>query len=135
MIEIASMTKPQLAAHLNATPLEHPLTEATKGHVHCSQAILLAYRERFDLSVEQCLMWGKGFRSGCTDGGTCGAILAAILMLGFEGRADAPTKAYMEDFKAKYGSCDCRDLKVPDQPCSHFIQFAAELYEKHAGIE
>ncbi|WP_022664934.1 C-GCAxxG-C-C family protein [Desulfospira joergensenii] len=93
-----------------------------KGY-NCAQSVLYAFSEELGLSKETALKISCGFGAGMgRRQKTCGALTGGILVLGMRhGRGVndgkeamettyAKTQELMDQFKAKHGSCICRDL-------------------------
>ena len=57
-------------------------------HYNCAQAILCAYSDELGLSKKQAFDLGFNFGSGMKNGGTCGTITAALMVLGLKGIND-----------------------------------------------
>lgn len=93
-----------------------------KGY-NCAQSVLYAFAQDMDLPGETALKISCGLGAGMArQGEICGAVSGAILVLGLKygkGCDDekeltettyAKTKALMEMFCAKRGSCNCKKL-------------------------
>lgn len=128
-----------------------------KQGFNCSQAILSTFAERLGMERSEALRLATGFGGGI--GGTgniCGAVSGAIMGLGLKfgiSEPDKPAKArmyektrhYLDQFRARFGSIECRDLlgfdlstpegqqqaKTPGafDCCDRFVYTAAELLE------
>ncbi len=126
----------------------------------CSQAVLAAFGEQFGLSRELALRIAGAFGGGIgRTGETCGAVTAAIMVLGLKfgctiagdlkARENAYTVAreFMHRFKGRNISVLCRDLLDCDistsegmkrakeeglikQHCPRFVQDAAEILDQ-----
>lgn len=89
---------------------------------NCAQAILSVYGERFGLSHKTALKLSAGFGGGMQMAETCGAVTAAIMVLGLKyGPAAAQdqnskkktyelTKGFISSFQARNGSVICKEL-------------------------
>lgn len=89
---------------------------------HCSQAVLAAFAEEFDLNIKTALKLGGCFGGGMCKGEVCGACTGALMALGLkygqceiddlENRAKANEVAvtFLEQFKAENGSYLCKEL-------------------------
>ena len=125
----------------------------------CSQAIMAAYCGEVGLDCDTAVTLGRGFGGGISRlGRTCGAVSAAVMILGFQG-ADAPdekrsrAKVYLavnkfaRRFEERCGALDCRDLlgvdistkdgyqeaqdkKMFPTICPKFVTAAAEILEE-----
>ncbi|MBR4457117.1 MAG: C_GCAxxG_C_C family protein [Solobacterium sp.] len=101
------MTKEELAVHLKHTGF------------NCAQSVLCAFQEESGLSEEVLKKAGASFCAGMGGmNGTCGALVAAELLLGlcrYEGKPllkDA--EAIYDRFARKCGATICRTLKGAD---------------------
>ncbi|MBQ8306320.1 MAG: C_GCAxxG_C_C family protein [Blautia sp.] len=88
------------------------LRAVTERHYSCSQSVLCAFAEDFGLDEEMAyhLMGNTG--GGLRMGGTCGAIIGAVTVLGLAGIDDKKVILDLyRDIKAEHEGCmDCRDL-------------------------
>jgi C_GCAxxG_C_C family probable redox protein len=129
-----------------------------KGY-NCSQAVLAAWAEQFQLPQETALKLAGGLGGGIgRSGEICGALTGAILVLGLRyGTADPHdkntkydlyrrTQDLMHRFKENAGSLYCRqllgfDMDAPEglaasqkpgafDNCPQFVRIAAELLDK-----
>ena len=90
---------------------------------NCSQSVLTAFSEEFDLTEDQCLKISCAFGGGMGKRQlTCGAITGALMVLGLKyGRAKTDdiskklttykkTNEFFEEFKKHNGAVSCKDL-------------------------
>jgi len=134
--------------------------EATfKEGFSCSQAVLAAFSDEFDISQETALRISQGFGGGMAKmAETCGALTGAFMVIGLKhGRTRAEDDAAKEKtyalchelvrrFRARYGTLRCRELlgcnigtpegakiardeKLHDDLCSELVVSAAEILE------
>lgn len=126
----------------------------------CSQAVLSAYSDLFDLNRELALKISQPFGGGMAHmGEMCGAVTGAFLVIGLKyGRVkaediEAKEKTYelvqefVKRFKSRHGSINCTellgfDLGTPEgmklaeekelfeNVCPKFVQNAAEIIEQ-----
>ena len=127
----------------------------------CSQAILSTFAEGTKLDNETALKVAAGFGGGMARMGlTCGAVTGAYMVLGLKYGATSAedqqakqktyqlVKDFTEKFKARNGSCVCKellggiDLSTPEGMeqakradvlntlCPKFVQDAAEMLEE-----
>ena len=105
---------------------------------NCTQSILLAYQDLFDMPKEKLEALGSYFQFGMGNASsTCGALLGAALVLGCleeEGSKMSKARELNEEFKARAGALICKDLKGLDTgvclcPCSKCVEIAASLIE------
>lgn len=88
----------------------------------CGQISLLSAAPRLGLSREEALSLAAGFGGGMLAGETCGAVVGALIAIGYKngtwapGDLDAKGKvmeqiaAFRSRFAEKKGSCLCREL-------------------------
>jgi C_GCAxxG_C_C family probable redox protein len=106
-----------------------PIAEAVSlfgPKLSCAQAVLASFAGRFGLLREDALRLGRGLGMGMAQGLTCGAVSAAVLVLGLaEGPAAADDREprfrcydrveeFAEEFRQRHGSLACRDLMGVD---------------------
>lgn len=112
-------------------------SEYHKQGFACSEAIIKAYNEENNTNIPISL--GSGFGSGVTVGSLCGAIGAAVVIIGFlkgresndeENDARRYTKELMIKIKEKYGTEICRDLKKNGVSCAEIIDYTYETLNK-----
>ena len=89
---------------------------------HCSQAVLGAFVEEFDLDIKTALKLGGCFGGGMCKGEVCGACIGALMALGLKygqceiddlesrAKANEVAVAFLEQFKTENGSYLCKDL-------------------------
>jgi C_GCAxxG_C_C family probable redox protein len=124
----------------------------------CSQAIVAAFADNFNLDRNTALKIASGLGGGVgRTGDMCGAVTGAVLVLGLQfGTTDPKDKTakfetykkvqlFIEEFKQQAGSLICRELlgfdfNTPEgiirskQPgafehCPEFVQIAAQILE------
>ena len=110
------------------------------GGYNCCQAVLCAFADETDLPRESLLALGAGFGVGMgTMEATCGALIAAELLLGLKRYAGKPllrdAAALHRAFEARCGAVICKDLKgaangAPVCPCDDCVRAAAALAEE-----
>lgn len=130
------------------------------GGYNCCQAVLSTYGELYGLDRKTALKLGTGMGGGAGHSGElCGFVSGACLVLGLKNGTDAPASKlsvnpicleFCDDFKAKYGSVNCRDILKRDirtledtvkakeegafQICGECAGFVAELLETKYDI-
>ena len=67
-----------------------------EGHT-CSESILMAYAPDFDLTPETAAKLAAGFAGGLTQGKTCGAVTAAIMVIGLKYGSGLTHDPYKKD--------------------------------------
>ena len=125
----------------------------------CSQAVLSAFSDAFDLELNLALKISQPFGGGIAHrGDVCGAVSGALMVIGLEyGRTqadDIPSRdrtytavtTFIEKFEGFFGSIICKELlgmdlsteeghkKAEDEGlfetlCPKFVRHAAELVE------
>ena len=97
-----------------------------RGGFNCSQAILAAFCEDYDLDTETALKMSCGLGMGCRSGELCGAVSAAVLVVGLKygnyleddsgakANCYARTSQFIGKFKALHNSIVCRELLGQD---------------------
>lgn len=117
--------------------------EAVKLHgcgYNCAQCVLKACREFYPGIDDNVLSRvAAGFVGGVNCGQVCGALTGAVMALGLaqgfddnavlKSKADTNllTKLCVEDFKNKYNSILCSELKGGEYICNELIAYGAEL--------
>ena len=107
---------------------------------NCAQTIMRTYAKELGLSEDMASAIGCNFGGGMKCGGTCGAITAALMVLGAKG-VDSP--AAVGEFKRTIadnheGMTDCAELLkanaqkggVKKEHCDNMIKEAIELIDK-----
>lgn len=111
----------------------------TFGKLNCAETIIKEFNERNGTNIPISL--GSGMGSGLTIGSICGALNAAILIIGYlygreseeiQNNAKVIANEYMNLFKEKYSSELCKDLKKDNNRdiCNEIVNFAYESLEK-----
>ncbi|MBO4854635.1 MAG: C_GCAxxG_C_C family protein [Oscillospiraceae bacterium] len=92
------------------------------GSLNCAQSVLSAFSDRIGLSDDQCYALCSGFGGGVRYGGLCGAVSAAVMVLGLlyphtpknglQGKARSMklTQEFQRRFRERFGELDCREL-------------------------
>ncbi len=105
----------------------------------CSQAVVGAYCERFDLDKETAMKLSAGFGGGMKMAGTCGALTGGLMIIGLKhGHSEAEDKegkkrlsALIKDFtarfKARTSALTCRELMDCDISTQEGIRVANEM--------
>ncbi len=92
---------------------------------NCAQAILLAFQADYHLGQEQIKEY-KSFGHGRVEGGMCGALFAAKVLLGNSDRADELEQRFCE----AAGSIKCREiLKLKRISCDDCVDVAEALLQ------
>lgn len=104
------------------TKLDEAVTKLSEGY-NCTQSVLYAYGEDFNLDPDTALRLGCGFGAGMgRKGEVCGAVSGGIIVLGLRhGRGErderlatettyTKTRQLIDEFKEQHGSFICREL-------------------------
>ncbi|MBQ2695719.1 MAG: C_GCAxxG_C_C family protein [Clostridia bacterium] len=117
-----------------------------KEGCNCAQAVLLAFAEDFDLSLEDAAKIALPFGGGMARGETCGALTGALMVLGLTESGSVPptpedkvknrekTKKLAETFEEKYKTTLCREiLATPEGKgkalCNDLVGYMASQLE------
>ena len=96
--------------------------ELFKGGFNCAAAVLAEFCEDYELDTELALKLANGLGAGFGEGEICGAVSAAILVVGLKygqhiqedvgtkQNCYAKTTQFIDAFKEKHGAFTCRDL-------------------------
>jgi C_GCAxxG_C_C family probable redox protein len=128
--------------------------------LNCSQAVLAAYAEDQGLQGDIAQRIACGFGGGMGRmGGTCGAVTGAYMVIGLKScgpdprdaltkaRVYALVQAFNDEFEARHGNLNCRDLLQCDisttegfeaarrsgvmtESCPLFVKDAVEILEE-----
>lgn len=103
----------------------------------CSEAIIKAYNEEHNTNIPISL--GSGFGAGVAVGSLCGAVGAAVVVIGsLKGRESSDeaneakkyAKELMISIKEKYGTEICKELKQNNVSCAEIIDYTYETLNK-----
>lgn len=104
---------------------------------NCAAAVLGAYADTLGLTVESAQRLAAGLGAGLGDGqGTCGAVLAAHMVLGQRFGDDphalkAQTRAFRAAFRAQVGEdLRCAQLRKNKQSCDTLVAQTIQLLEE-----
>jgi len=86
-----------------------------RSGLYCSQAVLMAFCEKYGLDKETALKISCGLNSGSRCADICGSATGAILVIGLkygDSReiCNAKTEEFLRCFKEKTGGILCRDI-------------------------
>jgi C_GCAxxG_C_C family probable redox protein len=135
-VTLAAGALPQIAgavAEKNKAPADRP--EAAKNHflksMNCSQAILETYGPALGLQAEVAKRLATGFAGGMGMGTECGAVTAALMVLGLKfGPAEKDTfpqvAKFIDEFKARHGRIGCSELLGTDMGTPEGVKAAAD---------
>jgi len=136
----------------------HPVSDHLLAGYSCSQAMIMAYAERFDIPLETAARLGTGFAGGMAQFKTCGALTGAVAVIGLAFGSGKPFDSYANDrcaiavqelsqrFRECQGSVACRNIlnrhgidpSNPEQmktlretgPCQAIVETAQEILEE-----
>lgn len=104
------------------------------GGLNCAETIIDTYNKRNQKEIPVSI--GSGMGGGLTVGSVCGAVNAAMAVIGIEkGRefAEHPNEArefankFIKKIRSKYGSELCLDLKKQGVSCTEIVDVAYEM--------
>lgn len=109
-------------------------------HYNCAQSVLMAFCEEKGLSAETADALTANLGSGMRVGGSCGAMVGGLLVLGLYGVNDSSdVLSYWKEFSAAHdGMTQCRDLLrvnaqkgLPKKPhCDGMVYEAVKIVER-----
>ncbi len=107
---------------------------------NCCQAVLCACCEHFDMDQETAYRLGAFFGGGMRRGEVCGAVSAALMILGLQygdenNRTCTKSTEFLRSFQEKYGSIRCRELlgaegRSKKDTCPLLIEYCTNYLEK-----
>ena len=107
---------------------------------NCTQSVLMAYKDKLNISEEDILKLSSGFLLGMGNmKGTCGALIAANMLLGSlnesKRRMMTLSSELVDEFEKRSGALICADLKGVKTgqilcPCDKCISNAIEILEE-----
>jgi C_GCAxxG_C_C family probable redox protein len=142
------------AAEKAAVPANRPehAKERFLKTMNCSQAILETYSPQFGISVETARKLATGFAGGMGIGSECGAVTAALMVIGLkhgpkENNTFPHINEFLKEFKARHKEIGCSqllgvDMGTPEgvkraskagyftSHCPGYVKTAAEILEK-----
>lgn len=109
----------------------------TKGQLNCAESIIDSFNKNNNTDIPVAL--GSGMGTGVTIGSLCGAINAAVLVIGYlkgretyleENQARALANQLLKEIKNKYNSELCIDLKKSNISCNEIVEFTYDKLEE-----
>lgn len=79
-------------------------------HYNCAQSVLMPWAEEMGLTEAQAFALGANFGSGMRHGSTCGAVSAALMVLGMLGYEEKEARGLMSAFREHHVALDCATL-------------------------
>jgi C_GCAxxG_C_C family probable redox protein len=104
--------------------------------MNCAQSVVAAYSDEIGLTQDKASDIGAGFGAGMYTGDTCGAVTAAIAVIGMKYGNDKmkvikETQNFMKEFKIWGGTTNCIKLKSESgKRCSEIVEYSAKLLDK-----
>ena len=107
-----------------------------KGQLNCAESIIYSFHKYNNTIIPVAI--GSGMGSGVTIGSLCGAINAAVLVIGYlkgrenhleENKAKVLSNQLLKEIKLKYGSELCISLKKSEISCHEIVDFTYEKLE------
>lgn len=121
-------------------------SEYHKQGYNCAEAIIKSYNEEHNTDIPVAL--GSGMGTGVAVGSICGAVNAAVVLIGYlRGRNDHSevnesrqySKELMKRVRERYDSEICKDLKQNKIGCAEIIDFTYdalnEILESSSSIQ
>jgi hypothetical protein len=110
----------------NYMPVKNAVHSFTNERLNCAQSILKAFREKKNVSSEQ-VADARKLGGGKADGGTCGALHAALSLLDDTEKKESVRKSFVE----VAGSDRCREIRAKSHiSCLQCVEIAARFLEK-----
>ena len=114
-MEKETMDKEKASKHFNKKPERY----------NCAQAILLAFQDDYNIEQKQIKAY-KSCGHGRVEGGMCGALFAAKVLLGDSDHTEELERCFCE----AAGSVKCREiLKLKRIPCDECVDVAEALLQ------
>ena len=151
--------KPEEPAGAESGDAAEQAVDTFRNGINCTQAVLSAWGSRHGLDRDTAMKLGGAFGSGMNMGETCGAVTGALMVIGLRhakvskagflsrDRTERETLEFIERFKARNGTVQCKellgcDLGTPQgraaarrdrsfkTRCPKFVRDAAEILEE-----
>ena len=111
---------------------------------NCAETIMIASNERYDLKLSaDAFKLFSAYGGGMCSKETCGALLAALAVMGYKSVGDrahategfaAKCADFVEEFKKRAGCIKCEQLmekyKTPEERCIKTVIIASELLKE-----
>jgi C_GCAxxG_C_C family probable redox protein len=133
------------------------------GKMNCAQSVLLAHADEIDVSRDDLIRLGAAFGGGMGEGETCGAVSAALMVIGLKNKSSHSfielkervqnlSEFFKSEFEKEFGSLSCKDLigenlkyqegyerarkkGVFTNRCPHFIMGAIQIIDEIANAD
>jgi Putative redox-active protein (C_GCAxxG_C_C). len=112
-------------------------------HYNCAQAVLLAFADMLPMDEEQMFALTAHCGGGLRHGGTCGAVVGALMALGTQGKTQEEVVAFLEKMSEPFdntfvcatlvGSCAAKGVERKTL-CDGLVRKAVELAEAELGL-
>ena len=108
-----------------------------KGQLNCAESIIDSFNKNNNTNIPVAL--GSGMGTGVTIGSLCGAINAAVLIIGYikgrkthleENMAKSLSNDLLKEIKNRYGSELCINLKKSNISCNEIVEFTYDKLEE-----
>ncbi|MGL5088234.1 MAG: C-GCAxxG-C-C family (seleno)protein [Cetobacterium sp.] len=113
-----------------------------KGQLNCAESVIDAFNKNNGTSIPVAL--GSGMGGGATVGSLCGAVNAAVLVIGFlkgretyseENNARTLSNQLLNEIKEKFNSEICIDLKKSGISCKEIVSFTYDKLEEILNVK
>ncbi|MCP3923561.1 MAG: C_GCAxxG_C_C family protein [Desulfobacterales bacterium] len=130
----------------------------------CSQAVFEVFRDRYDISYDTAMKLSSAFAGGSGEGGACGAVAAAFMVISMEcGTSDLEKSEVFRDvlglieefsriFRDRNDTIKCVELtgvevftdegfekfvesKTKEKKCSSFVKESVEILEEILSLK
>ena len=110
----------------------------TQAHYNCCQSVLIPFCQECGISEEEALKLGSHFGNGMKHASTCGAVTAALMVLGLAGKNGDAASELLRRFREKNRALDCGSLlriakengEERKPHCDRMVFDAVELLEE-----
>ncbi|MGL5000572.1 MAG: C-GCAxxG-C-C family (seleno)protein [Cetobacterium sp.] len=108
-----------------------------KGQLNCAESVIDAFNKNNGTTIPVAL--GSGMGRGATVGSLCGAVNAAVLVIGFlkgresyseENNARPLSNQLLKEIKERFDSEICIDLKKSGVSCKEIVAFTYDKLEE-----
>ena len=115
----------------------------TRVHYNCAQAVVVPFARDMGLIREQAYAIGLNFGGGMGCGGTCGALVGALMVLGGTGLPQEKRLELIQKFRTDNGALDCaallkaaRERGEEKKPhCDRMVRECVEFVCRETGLE
>ena len=104
-----------------------------QGIYNCSQSIILAAKDKYNIRLDDELLNGLGnINNGFGIGCMCGVVICAVIIFGMifeETKARAMRLTFLNLFKSKYKSFNCCQISLQVVGCSKIISDVCDIID------